>query len=56
MKSVKDITVTDLIEHSIDLTLDAKPVKGTLPKYTMQEREFTNNIFPELEDAGIIIR
>ena len=54
--TVKDIKPTDLIEHSIDLVLDAKPVKGTLPKYTAQEREFANRIFPELEDAGIIVR
>ena len=54
--SVRDIKTTDLIEHSIDLVPNAKPVHGTLPKYTPQEREFANKIFPELEDAGIIIR
>ena len=55
-KSVRDIKTTDLIEHSIDLQPNAKPVKGTLPKYTKEEREFANLIFPELEDAGIIVR
>lgn len=55
-KHIRDIKTTDLIEHSIDLEPNAKPVRGTLPKYTPQEREFANKIFPELEDAGIITR
>ena len=55
-KTVRDIKATDLIEHSIDLEPHARPIKGTLPKYTPQEREFANRIFPELEDAGIIVR
>jgi len=42
--SIKEIKATDLIEHSIDLESDAKPVRGTLPKYTPQEREFANKI------------
>ena len=54
--SIKDIKPTDLIEHSIDLEPNARPVKGNLPRYTEQEREFANRIFPELEDAGIIVR
>ena len=53
---VQDIQATDLIEHSIDLAPNAKPVAGSLPKYTAIEREFVNRIFPELEDAGIIVR
>lgn len=31
-------------------------MKGTLPKYTQQERDFANKVFPELEDAEIIVR
>lgn len=54
--NIRDIKATDLIEHSIDLVPNVKPVHSTLPKYTPQEREFANRIFPELEDAGIIIR
>ena len=54
--TIREIKATDLIEHSIDLEEGARPVKGTLPKYTQEEREFANQIFPELEDAGIIIR
>ena len=53
---VQDIQATDLIEHSIDLVPNAKPVAGSPPKYTAAEREFANRIFPELEDAGIIVR
>ena len=54
--SVRKIKPTDLIEHFIDLVPNAKPVRGTLPKYTVQEREFANRIFSELEDADIIVR
>ena len=54
--SVREIKPTDLIEHSIDLLPNARPVQGKLPRYTAQEREFANRIFPELEDAGIIAR
>lgn len=54
--SLKDIKATDLIEHSIELEPNAKPVKGTLPKYTPREREFASTIFPDMEDAGIIVR
>lgn len=55
-ESIRDIKATDIIEHSIDLESDARPVKGTLPKYTAQERDFVNTIFPAMEDAGIIVR
>lgn len=55
-KSVRDIKPTDLIEHSIDLEAHARPIKTSLPRYTAEEREFANRIFPELEDAGIIVR
>ena len=54
--NIRDIKATDLIEHSIDLVPNARPVAGSLPKYTAAEREFANKIFPELEDAGIIVR
>ena len=52
--TVREIQPTDLIEHSIDLTLNAKPCRGKLPQYTPQEWELANQIFPELEEAGII--
>jgi len=55
-RSVREIQPTDLIEHTIDLTPNARPVKGRLPKYTAQEREFANTIFPKLEEAGVIVR
>lgn len=53
---MSDVKATDLIEHSIELEPNVKPIRGTIPKYTPQEREFANRIFPELEDAGIIAR
>lgn len=54
--TIRDVKATDIIEHSIDLISEAKPVRGTLPKYTPTEREFANKIFPDLEDAGVIAR
>ena len=53
---VRDIKATNLIEYSIDLDTNSRPIKGTLPKYTAEEREFSNKIFPEMEDTGIVYR
>lgn len=50
-----DIKATDLIEHSIDLILDACPIKAKLLKYSHYKWEFANCILPEMEVAGIII-
>lgn len=55
-ESVRDIAATDLIEHSIDMTPDAQPVRRKACKYTPKERSFANEIFPAMEDAGIIVR
>lgn len=54
--TIREIQATDLVEHSIILEKGAKPVKGSLPRYTQEEREFANSILPELDDAGIIQR
>lgn len=54
-KSLKDIKPTDLIFHSIDLTPDAKPVYRRGRRWTPREREFASKVFPEMEDAGIIV-
>ncbi|SLM39126.1 hypothetical protein LPUS_09585 [Lasallia pustulata] len=54
--TVREIQPTDLIEHSIDLLPYSKPVRSKLPRYTPREREFSNRIFPELEEAGIVAR
>ncbi len=54
--TVREIKITDLIEYSINLLPNIKLVKSTLLRYTAEEREFTNYIFPKLKDARIIIR
>ena len=51
---MKDVHATDLLKHSIDLTEDARPVKGKASKYTAKECDFANEIFPAMENAGII--
>lgn len=53
-ESVKDVKVTDLIKHSIDLVPNAHPMKGKSPRYSTKERDFANIIFPAMEDAGIM--
>jgi hypothetical protein len=47
---------TDLIEHCIELTANAHPVKSKIPLYTQKEREFCNMLLPQMEQAGLIYR
>lgn len=56
VKSMREVKPTDLIEHSIDLTCDAKPVYASIKRYTPKEKEFAAKVFPEMEEAGIIMR
>ena len=44
----------NLIKHLIDLMSKVKPVIEKLPKYTLKERNFTNEMLLRLEEAGII--
>lgn len=55
-ENVCDVKATDLIEHSIDLIPEARPVMGKVPKYTTAEHAFASEIFPQMKDAGIITR
>lgn len=55
-ENIRDIRATDLIEHSIDLKPGAHPVRGKIPRYNAAERAFANEIFPLMEDAGVIVR
>lgn len=55
-KSLKEIRPTDLIHHSIDLKPNAIPVYKSAPRYTPREKEFAATVFPEMEEAGIILR
>ena len=55
-KTLRDVKPTDLIEHSIDLKPNARPSYSKIPRYTEKERQFCDRIFPEMEEAGIIIR
>jgi hypothetical protein len=49
-----DVKPTDLIEHAIDLFPGSKPVFTRPHKYTQREREFAAQVFPQMEEAGII--
>ena len=53
-KTIHKIKLMDLIKHLIDLVSEVKPVMGKLPKYTLKERNFANEMLPRLEEAGII--
>ncbi len=55
-KNIRDIRATDLIEHSIELKPWAQPVGGKILHYTAAERAFANEIFPLIENAGVIVR
>jgi hypothetical protein len=47
---------TDLIEHCIELTPGAAPIKSKIPLYTEEERAFCNKLLPKMEQAGLIFR
>jgi hypothetical protein len=47
---------TDLIEHCVELTPNARPVKAKIPLYTEKERAFCNTLLPQMEQAGLIFR
>ena len=53
---MRDVNSTDLLHHMIDLKMQINSVKSRVPRYTLKEREFAAKIFPEMEEAGIVIR
>ena len=55
MKSMKNIRLTDIIHHFINLVADMRPVYKGLKRYNLKKREFTAKVFPEMEEAGIIM-
>lgn len=55
-KTLRDIKPTDLIGHSINLKPNAHSSYSKIPCYTEKERQFSDRIFPEIEEAGIITR
>lgn len=52
--SVRDIRVTDLITHNVDLLPNAIPHRMTQPPYSRAQRRFASLFYPELERAGWI--
>src|SRR5438034_10843185 len=53
---MRDVKPTNLLHHVIELKMQINPVKSRVPRYTLKEREFTAKIFPEMEEAGIVIQ
>ena len=53
---MREVQPTDLIQHSIDIVSNARPVYHKITKYTPQEQQFAGRIFPEMEEAGILVR
>jgi hypothetical protein len=47
---------TDLIEHAIDLTPDARPYRAKVPLWTQQEIAFSAGLVPKMEKASVILR
>ena len=54
--TMREVLPTDMIYHSIDLVPGSQPVYSSIKKYNQKEREFAASIFPEMEEAGIIVR
>jgi hypothetical protein len=47
---------TDLIEHAIDLTPDARPYRAKVPLWTQQEIAFSAGLIPNMEKSSVILR
>ncbi|KAI1457732.1 hypothetical protein F4805DRAFT_427133 [Annulohypoxylon moriforme] len=45
-EALEDIQATDLIEHSIMVDPNIKPHRLRQPRYTPDERNFANRVFP----------
>ena len=50
------IRQTDLIEHAIVLTPNAKPYRARISLYTEEEIGFSGRLLPKMEEAGLIFR
>ena len=50
------IRQTDLIEHAIVLTPNAKPYRARIPLYTEEEIGFCGRLLTKMEEAGLIFR
>jgi len=50
------IRQTDLIEHAIVLTQNAKPYRARIPLYTEEGIAFGGRLIPKMEEAGLIFR
>ena len=51
---MKDIQGTDLLEYSIDLMKNARPIKEKTPRYIAKKRDFINKIFPTKKDCDVV--
>ena len=50
------IKQSDLIEHAIVQTPNAKPYRARIPLYTEEEIAFCGPLLPKMEEAGLIFR
>lgn len=53
--TIVDITVTDMVKHSIVTDPNVKPFRLRQPKYTLHERSFAQKFMHELEKADLVI-
>ncbi|KAI9831097.1 MAG: hypothetical protein M1826_003995 [Phylliscum demangeonii] len=53
--SMREVKSTDLIEHCINLEPYARPVYAKQMRYTRKENEYSSQVFPQMEEAGIIM-
>ena len=56
MRQLKEMPITDLVEHRIPVRSNAQPVRARDKIYTREERDWLEINIPEMEKAGIIGR
>lgn len=53
---MRDVKATDLIHHAIDIKENSRPIFSQIKRYARKERDFSAKMFPEMEEAGVIVR
>ncbi|EJT69622.1 hypothetical protein GGTG_12506 [Gaeumannomyces tritici R3-111a-1] len=54
VKTLEEICVTDLIQHDIHLVPDARPVRLSQKRYTPDQVNFSQQVFPQIAMADLI--
>ena len=55
-RNLKEIRATNLIQHTIDLKLNARLIYSKIPQYNCKKRQFAAKIFSKMEKTRIITK